>query len=824
MAFSFKKILPHLLVVLGFVVLSLAYFSPVLKGKKIFQSDIMHYIGMAQQQKAFSATENEETYWTNSAFGGMPTYQLGAKYPHNYIKKLDLGLRFLPRPADYLFLYFIGFYILLLSLKVDYKLSALGALAFGFSTYLIIILGVGHNAKAHAIAYMPLVLSGIILVFRQKYILGFLLTIIAMGLEIVANHFQMTYYLLLLVLVLGLAYLIDAYRRKMLPHFFKSIGILVVAVIISIGLNATNILATQEYVKESTRGQSELTINADGSPKVQTDGLSREYITEYSYGLLETFNLYIPRFMGGGSTEDVGKDSETYKAYINLGVSPIDALDGSKNAYTYWGDQTIVEAPAYVGAVILFLFVLALFLVKGRLKWWLVGGTFLSWLLSLGKNWFFVTNPQPDSNPITNFFIDYVPLYDKFRAVSSIQVLLELCIPVLGIFALVRIFNEFEKNEEKLKALKYAVAITAGLALIFLLFGSSLFDFVGARDGQLREIYGQPFVDALIEDRKSLFTSDSIRTLVLVLLSAGTIFMYLKEKWNEKVVILVFAGLLLFDLVGVNRNYVNSDDFVSARQVDKPYQATTADQEILKDDGHFRVLDASPEGRQKPARAAYFHNSLSGYHAAKLGRFDELFDFHIAKNNVEVLNMLNTKYVILGDESGRTAASTEYFQPNGNAWYVSKLKSAPTANDEILALDSLKTKTEAIINQTAFVDYNLDRDYEVDSLAQIKLIEAKPNYLKYESNSSNKGYAVFSEIYYSNGWISKIDGKEVPHQRVNYALRGMEIPAGKHTIEFSFEPQVVKTGSSIALASSILVMLLVLGGLFYSFRNKTSED
>ncbi|HEX9827779.1 MAG TPA: hypothetical protein VGA80_14365, partial [Flavobacteriaceae bacterium] len=415
MQISLKKVLSHLLIVLGFIVVSLAYFNPVLKGKSIFQSDIMHYIGMSKQQNDFRAKTGEETYWTNSAFGGMPTYQLGAKYPNNYTKKLDTALRFLPRPADYLFLYFIGFYILLLVLKVDFKLAALGALAFGFSTYLIIILGVGHNSKAHAIAYMPLVLSGILLTFRKKYVLGFLLTAIAMALEIGANHFQMTYYLMLLVIVLGIVYLIDAYKKKELSQYFKSVGLLLVAVVLSVGLNATNIMATQDYVKHSTRGKSELTINPDGSPKTISSGLDKDYITEYSYGKLESFNLFIPRFLGGGSYEDVGKESASYDYFLGLGASPVQALDQTKQIPTYWGDQPIVEAPAYIGAVVLFLFVLALFLVKGRLKWWLVGGAMLSLLLSYGKNLPF----------LTDLFIDYVPLYNKFRAVSSIQVILE---------------------------------------------------------------------------------------------------------------------------------------------------------------------------------------------------------------------------------------------------------------------------------------------------------------------------------------------------------------------------------------------------------------
>ncbi|GGI57541.1 membrane protein [Winogradskyella haliclonae] len=766
----------------------------------------MHYKGMAQQHIDYAEKEGEYTYWTNSAFGGMPTYQLGAKYPHNYIKKLDLTIRFLPRPADYLFLYFIGFYILLLSLKIDFKLAALGALAFGFSTYMIIILGVGHNSKAHAIAYMPLVLSGIILTFRKKYIWGFLLTIVALGLEIVANHYQMTYYLLLLVLVLGFTYLVDAYQKKQLPHFFKSVGLLSVAAIISVGLNATNIMATQEYVKESTRGKSDLTIKVNGQPKEAKEGLDPSYITEYSYGLVESFNLFIPKFMGGGSGEDIGKDSETYEAYLKLGASPIEAIEASRNAPMYWGDQTIVEAPAYVGAVIIFLFVLGLFLVKGRLKWWLVGGTILSLFLSYGKNF----------SLLTDFFIGYVPLYNKFRAVSSIQVILELCIPVLGIFALSRLFNDFLKREEKLKALKYTVAITGGLALFFLLAHPFLFDFIKPGEEQYPEL----LVNAFAEDRKALFVSDTIRTLVLVILSAAAIFYFLKEKISEKLLVVVFAVLILFDLVTVDRAYVNTDNFVSARQVNKPYQASAADKLILNDNEHFRVLDVSREGQQRPARAAYFHNSLNGYHAAKLNRFEALLDFHIYQNNTEVLNMLNTKYVIAEDQTGRVEASTRYTQPNGNAWFVSELKTAETGNDEILALDSLKTKTEAIVNKTIFDEFKLKTSYETDSTASIRLTEYKPNSLKYESKNSNNGLAVFSELYYYKGWNAYIDGQLIPHLRVNYALRALEIPAGSHTVEFKFEPKVVEIGSKIAFGSSVLFGVLLLLGGYFQYKKK----
>ena len=808
MQLLFKKSLSHLLILLGFVIISLAYFNPVLQGKQIYQSDIVQYIGMSKQQKDFKAKTGEETYWTNSAFGGMPTYQLGARYPHNYIKKLDLTLRFLPRPADYLFLYLLSFYILLLVLKVDFKLAALGALAFGFSTYLIIILGVGHNSKAHAIAYMPLVLSGILLVFQKRYILGFLLTAIAMGLELVANHFQMTYYLLLLVIVLGVVYLIDAYKKQMLPHYFKSIGVLVAAVVLAIGLNATNVMATQEYVKHSTRGQSELTINRDGSPKEVTSGLDKDYITQFSYGGWETFNLFIPRFMGGGNAEKLDKDSNIYNAVRKLGATPAQALDQAENAPMYWGEQPIVEAPAYIGAVILFLFVFALFLVKGRLKWWLVAGTVLSLLLSYGKN----------LNFLTDFFIDYVPLYNKFRAVTSIQVILELCIPVLAIFGLVRLFNDFNKNEEKLKALKYASAITGGLALVFLLFGRSMFDFVGTNDGRYIQALGQDFIRAVKEDRKSIFTADTLRSLVLVLLSAGLIFGYLKQKIKDQWVIIAFAALILFDLVGVGRRYVNEDDFVSSIKMNKPFTANAVDKQIQNDTSHFRVFDLV----SGPSKPSYYHNSLNGYNAAELKRYREVFDWYVSQNNINVLNMLNTKYIIVQNEEGSVFPYIND-EANGNAWFVETIKPVENANAEIRGLDSLDTKRVALVDQSKQTDVNITQNsFKVDSLSLINVEEYQPNYIKYKTNNSNDGFVVFSEIYYPKGWKATIDGEAAEFTRVNYILRGMTVPAGAHTIEFTFNPEVVKTGSSISLASSVLLGILLVSGLFFEFKTRRS--
>ncbi len=810
-AFLIKKILPHILIILGFIVASLLYFSPVLQGKQIYQSDIKQYIGMAKQQNKFRADTGTETYWTNSGFGGMPTYQLGAKYPHNYIKKLDLALRFLPRPADYLFLYFISFYILLLVLRVDYKLAGLGALAFGFSTYLIIILGVGHNAKAHAIAYMPLVLSGILLTFQKKYSTGFLLTTIALGLEIVANHFQMTYYLLLLVMILGIAYFVDALKRQQITTYFKTVAILGVAALLALGLNATNVMATKEYAKESTRGKSDLTITANGTPKQTTSGLDRDYITQYSYGKLETFNLFIPRFMGGGNGEYLGRDSNIYNAYRKLGAGPKDALEASKRAPTYWGDQPIVEAPAYVGAVVLFLFVFALFLVKGRLRWWLVGGVLLSLLLSYGKNLSF----------LTNFFIDYIPLYNKFRAVSSIQVILELCIPLMAVMGLVNLFNLSENNNNKIKALTYSTAITGGLALLFLIFRNT-FDFVGGSDAFFRQNYGPAFVEALIADRKAIYTSDTIRTLVLVLISAGAIWYFLKQKISKNTTIIVFAIIIIFDLVTVDKRYVNTEDFISAAQVKTPYKALEVDKKILQDTSHFKVFDIS----SNDTRASYFHNSISGYSAVAMKRYDELFDFHISKNNIQVLSMLNTKYIIAPNPNKNNVPEVfENTEANGNAWFVNTIKWVSTANEEIKALDSLNTKTTAVI-MTQQKDDNPNITIAAqaqDSLSNISLTHYKPNALVYQYTSTNGGLVVFSENYYKYGWQAYIDGHPTPHFRVNYVLRGLQVPKGEHTITFKFIPQVIKKGSSIALASSLLLGVLLITGLFFKYRDLNKQ-
>jgi len=811
MGFDYKKFLPHAGAIVLFIIIALAYFHPVLKGKAIFQSDIVQYTGMAKQQNDFRSETGEETYWTNSAFGGMPTYQLGAKYPYNYIKKLDLTIRFLPRPADYLFLYFIGLYILLLVLKLDYKFAFLGALAFGFSTYLIIILGVGHNAKAHAIAYMPLVLSGIFLTFRGKYGWGFLLTTVGMALELVANHIQMTYYLGILVVCIGIAYLIDAYKKNVLPHYFKSVGLMILAVILALGLNATNLLATQEYAAASTRGKSEITINPDGTPKRSGDsGLSYDYITEYSYGKLESFNLFIPRFMGGGNGEPLPEDGKALDYILKNAESQQEAEEMFRAASMYWGDQPIVAAPAYIGAVVMFLAVLALFLIRGRFKWWAVSGIVVTLLLSWGDNLSF----------LTKFFIDYVPLYDKFRAVSSIQVIIELILPIIAMVGLFQFFNDVNTKEKKQKALYYATGITGGLALLFLIAKGVFLDFSSIYDGFVIDRHGLPFMNAIREDRMGLLTADTLRSLIFVILTGTVLWLLLQKKLKELWAIIALAILLLVDLVGVDRKYVNEDDFVSARLIERPYQATSADEAILNDPNHFRVYDVTADAF-KSGRASFFHNALGGYHAAKLRRIQDIYDFYISPGNIEILSMLNVKYILVPGPEGAEAQQNPYV--NGPAWFVENVLSANNANEELLLLDSLDTKNTAVI-PVEILSKIPTKDIVRDSTATIDILKFEPNYLEYQTSSNTQQLAVFSEIYYPKGWKVFINDQPAEFFRANYVLRAMVIPPGVNTIRFQFEPEIIEKGSTVSLISFVLLIVVLLALLFIQFRKKKTAS
>ena len=806
-----QKLLPYLIAVVVFTIASLLYFHPVLNGKQIKQSDIVQFKGMVKEINDFRAENNTEPYWTGGSFSGMPAYPVSAYYPNDFVRKIDLTIRFLPRPADYTFLYFLSFFVLMLALKVEWRMAILGALSFGFSTYLIIIFGAGHNAKAHAIAYMPLVLAGVLWIFKRKFVLGFLVTALAMALEVYANHIQMTYYLGFCLLIYGIIELIDAFKEKEIPSFIKKSAVVLAAVILGIAMNAPRLLAMKEYSEYSTRGKSELTINPDGTPKESINGLDKNYITEYSYAKLETFNLFIPRFMGGGTVESLDENSNFYQTIAEK-AGKATAKNYSEQVLTYWGDQPIIEAPAYIGAVIFFLFFLGIFLVKGKLKQWLVATTIFVILLSWGKNleW------------LTNFFIDYVPLYNKFRAVSSIQVIAELCVPILGVLALKNFFSNKISSREKVEALKKAVISFSGLIIIGFILAHFSSSFEGLRDANYQQLPG--LIEALISDRKAMLFSDTVRSLVFVLFSAGILWFFIKEKIKYIPVIVGLVILILVDLLSVNIKYVNGEDFETPRNLERSFKATNADKLILKDKTHYRVANFS-KGLMQDGVTSYFHQSIGGYHAAKLGRYQDLFDYQISKNNMQVLNMLNTKYFIFQDDKGKNQVQQNP-EANGNAWFVENIKEVNSANEEIKALDSLNTKTTAVFNNYEFGSrFKPDGipKFEQDSTATIQLTAYDLNELKYQSKTKKEQFAVFSEIYYKDGWNSYIDGKLTPHYQVNYVLRGMIIPEGNHEIVFRFEPKVIQKGSVISLTAYGLLLLVFVGWFFYDKKKKNKK-
>lgn len=800
-----RKYLPHFIVLGIFIIVSLAYFYPVLQGKSIFQSDIVQYVGMAKQQNDYRAQTGEETYWTDSTFGGMPTYQLGAKYPHNYIKKLDLALRFLPRPADYLFLYFACFYVLMLVLKIDYRIGLLAALGFGFSTYFIIILGVGHNAKAHAIAYMPLVLAAVFYLIKKPGLGGFLFLSLALALELNANHFQMTYYLAIPLLAVYLVWTYQKMKQKQVSYLLKGVGWSLGALFLALSLNATNLMATSEYARFSTRGSSGLTINPDGTEKEINTGLNKDYITEYSYGISESLNLLVPGLFGGSNSENIGKESELYDFLRKNNVPVSQAASFVENAPLYWGDQPIVAAPAYLGAVIVFLLLLGIALSKNPYKSGLLVAMTLALLLSWGKNF-----PL-----LTDLFIKYVPLYNKFRAVSSIQVVIELCAPLLAAWGL----QEWLRNEQppslKKKTLLYAGAVSGGLVLLLLLFKNSLFEFEGVNDAYYASNFGYEFVEALQQDRIALFTSDALRTLAFLGLAFALLWFHYAGKCKAGQLIVGLLLLVSLDLMLVDRRYVNAESFVDNKQWENLYTPTPADNQILKDTSRYRVLDLSANPFNS-ARASYFHNSVGGYHAAKPRRMQDIFDFYIAQNKIEVLNMLNVKYIIQNGQDGQSIASLNP-DANGAAWLVDKVEWVETENEEILALDSIQTQQTAVVHSTFKPLINVSLSVN-DSLDSIVLTQHQPGELVYQSQTRQPALAVFSEAYYPEGWQAYVDEQPADYFRANYLLRSMVVPAGKHTIRFVFQPQVVQTGSRWALGGSIIWTILTI--LFFAKRYK----
>jgi len=800
---NFSQIKPHAIIVTLFVLVSFAYFTPILEGKRIDGHDIKTWLGMSKELKDYRENTGEEALWTNSLFSGMPAYQISVKYTSNLVSYIDkiisLGI---PRPASLLFLYLLGFYLLLISLNIDYRIAAIGAFAYAFSSYFFIIIQAGHMTKAHAIAYLPMVVAAVLYTYRGKMLLGGVLTTLAVALQIFSNHYQITYYLLLVLIIIGFSQLYKDFKSDNLPSFFKRSGILILAALLAAGTSFTRLKTTLDYGKETTRGKSELTNNLDN----KTQGLDKDYATQWSYGVAESMTLLIPNFYGGSSVNSVLsiEDSETLDFLRKFKNKKLANSLAQFKSSSYWGEQPIVSGPTYLGAIVVFLFILGIFLVNNRLRSWILLATIMSLMLAWGKNFM----------PLTEFFLDYFPAYNKFRAVSMILIIAEFTVPLLAFVALNKFLNTDSNKREAF--LKNAFYITGGVTLLFALAPSIFLDFLSEKDiSPIASGVNTPngFLDSLALDRSSLLVADAWRSFAFIFITFLTLLMFVKQKLKKQYVIILLGVFIVSDMWNVNKRYLNDESFVRKNKMKVPYKPTQADNFILQDkDPNFRVFNQSVS-TFNDASTSYFHKSIGGYHGAKLKRYQELIEFHISKGNMNVLNMLNTKYFISQD--GRVQQNPSAL---GNAWFITNPLIVKNADEEIALLSDF-TPNETVIIDQRFVSFVEDSNYNVDG-SSIGLDIYKPNYLKYSSQTQFPALAVFSEIYYKDGWNVYIDGEKSEYFRANYVLRAMQVPAGNHTIEFKFEPKVYKIGEAISLASSVILILLL---VFVSFKELKQE-
>lgn len=832
-----------------FVILALVYANPVLTGKQLFQHDIVQYKGGAKELLDYRAQNGEETYWSDSMFGGMPTYQMGAQFRGDVIKSIDGVLNFLPKPANYIFLLFSGFFLLGLVAVRNWKYALLGATFFGLSTYFYIALAAGHNGKIHTVAYFAPLLAGVLLVYiRKKYILGFIVTALFMGLQVSANHPQMTYYLFIALGFLFLSELFRAFKGKITwKHFGISNGILALAMILGVGMNSQRMMANSEYITETVRGKQILNNDRHSSDK---SGMDKESMLMWSYGKLETLNLFIPRLMGGASNEE---GSEKMMAQIQELVqqnvtsqAEMDRISKGFSSLTYWGEQPGTSGPAYQGAVVIFLAILGFFFAWKKYRYWILAASILTIFLAWGSNFM----------ALSDFFIDFVPFYSKFRAPSSILVVVELLFPLVAMVGLYRFFNSNENTETspeniltddyKKKILTYVSSAVLGITFLLLIFGKSILGFYTGTE----KTYLPPYLlDFLVDERFKMFRVDAIKAIIYVGITAALLFLSLKKKLNQNIVIIVIGLVSLFDLWSVNKRYLNNQNFVDKAFAENPFQTENSDllmQKVgdnpnlasllnqakvnqtleaisEKDKTHYRIYN-QVLGTFSETNTSYFKSSIGGYHAVKLRRYDDLINEYFGKMDTakvpRILNMLNTKYMIFGDQEKPDAVLNP--NANGNAWFVSEVKFVDNPNEEIRQIGEIDSKKTAIISKD-------DRKYfdgkpiAAESTAFLSLTKYQPNELEFKSQSKTPQLAVFSEIYYPKGWKMLIDGNEVPYIKADYLLRAVHVPAGNHVIKMVFEPAVIAKGKMISMLAFGVFLLLSLGGIYWLYRNKTGS-
>ena len=820
---TIKRFLPDVMAILVFAVISFVYFCPaVTEGRILSQHDSVAGIGAGQEGKEYLERTGERTRWTNSIFGGMPTFQMAPSYDSTDLLKTveNLYHLYLPTYVWYVFVMLLGFYILLRAFNFKVWMAALGGIIWAFSSYFFIIIAAGHIWKFITLAYIPPTIAGLVLCYRGKYLSGGLVTALFVALQIASNHVQMSYYFLFVMLFMVIAYGVMAYQQKTPSAFWKSTGVLVLAGLLGVCINLSNLYHTYEYSKESMRGKSELV--KENSANQTASGLERDYITQWSYGIGETFSLLVPNVKGGASVPLAANEKAMEKA------NPM-----YRNIYNqlgqYWGEQPGTSGPVYVGAFVIFLFVLGLFVVKGPMKWALLGATVLSILLSWGKNFM----------GFTDFFIDYVPMYNKFRAVSSILVIAEFTIPLLAMLALKEVVSAPNLLKERRKDFLISFALTGGLALLFAVLPKVFFpSYVSTGEMNALQSFPAdqlvPLLTNLEEVRMSLFTSDAWRSFFIVTVGVALLWMYAAGKLKQNMLIGALALLCLVDMWSVNKRYLYDEQFVEKQVQTQGFQQTETDKMILADDAlDYRVLNLASNTFNEN-NTAYWHKSVGGYHAAKLRRYQEMIEEHIsgemqalfsavaeAEGDMEqldatefpVLNMLNTKYFIFPLQGGQTLPL-----PNphalGNAWFVDDVQYVNNANEEIEAIHGLDPLATVIVDKRF---ESVVKPMASDSSATIELVAYEPNYLKYEVDSPTGGTLVFSEIYYP-GWHSSIDGQEADHGRANYILRAMNVPAGKHVVEFSFNPVSLHVTENIAFIALGILALVAIAMAFMKIK------
>ncbi len=814
-----KKYLLDILAVIMFAVIAFVYFMPAdMEGRILFRHDSAAGKGMGHEKELFYQQTGETTRWTNSLFGGMPTYQMSPSYDSGKVltQVVNAYHLWLPDYVWYVFVYLLGFYILLRAFNFRQSLAALGSIVWAFSSYFFIIIAAGHIWKVWALAYLPPMIAGVVLAYRGKYLKGLLLTAVFTAFEVYANHVQMTYYYLFIILFMVIAFLVDAIQKKKLAQFGKATAVCAAGALIGIALNLSNLYHTWQYGQETMRGKSELV--KKNSANQTSSGLDRDYITQWSYGIDETWTLLVPNAKGGASVPLAQNEKAMEKADPNF-------VQIYQQLGQYWGNQPGTSGPVYVGAFVMMLFVLGLFIVKGPMKWALLAATILSILLSWGRNFM----------PFTNFFLDYVPMYAKFRTVASILVIAEFTIPLLAMMALKKVVDEPEILTGKVKWVYASLGLTAGFCLLFALMPGLFFpDFVSVQETQalqqLPNEYVGPIMSNLTEIRKGIFTADCWRSFWIILIGFAFLMLYKYKKLGAQFMIAGIAVLCLVDMWMVNKRYLYDDMFVDKMERDAPQQMTETDKIILRDKAlDYRVLNLASNTFNEN-ETSYYHKSIGGYHAAKLRRYQEMIDAHISPEMKKVasavaeaggdmtkvngdsifpvLNMLNAKYFIMPLQGGQTVPLQNPYA-YGNAWFVDKVKYVDNANQEIDGVGKVNLRHEAVAD--AKFKEQLGESVKQDDTSIVKLTGYKPNNLTYEVKSNKGGVIVFSEVYYP-GWTATVDGQPAELGRVNYILRALNVKAGNHKVVLDFHPASVKKTETVAyVAYAVLALLIILG-------------